>query len=475
MPELKFTKDNLLDRTIVLNGPSKTGKTIMTLHILETLRSEIDQVIVVAPSEPSNQSYTGTVNPLFIHHGLFLPGGEGKKEKKGEGGRRFLTSIWERQEMLAKLYAQANDLPTLKKLYDRTSPTPLASAVLADTDAARADALKKIAAAHGDTPLAQAQSDEINKKYSQMLAKVYKQAVLDNYAALYARRAEFSEPEMYCLTYLTINPRLLLILDDCAADIKPFFNDPIFRRYFYQNRHCFITMILCCQDDTDLAANLRKNAFITVYTNASVTRAACSRGAFAPNMIPEVERAAGQIFQGRGHRKLVYLREGEGADCQQIFYAEATPPKKFVFGSGALQDLCREVQAPSGGMDASNPFYGRFRINEAPDQAPTEPPLPAAESRLAKRELDARRADVDARRAASRAEADADARRADSRLDTRPAREAAGAKHAEPARSAKADTPWSLAKRAAATIPPDPRDVGKSYVSRLIGRSTGRR
>jgi hypothetical protein len=92
-------------------------------------------------------------------------------------------------------------------------------------------------------------------------------------------RNDLSEDERCCLQHLHFNPRLLLIFDDCAAQLKPFFNKDVFRLLFYQNRHSFITVVLCCQDDTDLPANLRKNAFLSFFTEPVICTANFGRQA----------------------------------------------------------------------------------------------------------------------------------------------------------------------------------------------------
>ena len=51
------------------------------------------------------------------------------------------------------------------------------------------------------------------------------------------KQKHLTEDEKYSLMYLNFNPRLLLIFDDCSAQLKPFFNKEIFRMLFYQNRH----------------------------------------------------------------------------------------------------------------------------------------------------------------------------------------------------------------------------------------------
>src|SRR5271170_3772007 len=68
VPQLVFAPSLFLDKTTVLYGPTKTGKTVHIKCILETLRGCCDEIIVVAPSEPSNRSYEGFVDAPLIHY-----------------------------------------------------------------------------------------------------------------------------------------------------------------------------------------------------------------------------------------------------------------------------------------------------------------------------------------------------------------------------------------------------------------------
>lgn len=41
-----------------------------------------------------------------------------------------------------------------------------------------------------------------------------------------------TEDEKFTLNYINLNPRLLLILDDCAAELHPLFTKEIFKSFF---------------------------------------------------------------------------------------------------------------------------------------------------------------------------------------------------------------------------------------------------
>jgi hypothetical protein len=159
---------------------------------------------------------------------------------------------------------------------------------------------------------------------------------------------------------LNFNPRLLLIFDDCAAQLKPFFNKDIFRLLFYQNRHSYITVILVCQDDTDLAANLRKNAFISFFTTGIVSSSNFERPS---NKFPkDVKALVGAILPDvfQGNRKLAYIREDDSR--QNFYHVECPYPRPAMFGSQASHELCALLHSTGTTIDRENPYYEHFRL-----------------------------------------------------------------------------------------------------------------
>ena len=120
IPELKVSPSLFIDKTIAIYGPSKTGKTVIIKHIMKTVDTFIDQVLVISPSEPSNRSYEGFVDSPFIHYRLYLADPKNpKKEDGSKGALRFLEAVWKRQEMMAAIYTRANKKSVLRELFSK--------------------------------------------------------------------------------------------------------------------------------------------------------------------------------------------------------------------------------------------------------------------------------------------------------------------------------------------------------------------
>ena len=362
VPRLPVTQGLYLDRTVAIYGPSGTGKTVITKHIMQTLQGHVEQAIIVAPSEPSNRSYAGFVDPPFIHYRMFLADPSNPKRDDGpRGALRFLEAIWKRQEMMAAIYTRANNPEVLTRLYARVSSDARqgGSRIIEAINERRARVVEQVRKQYPDSGRCEEKTKEVNAKFKKMLVLIYKKFITPEYEDLWGR-GDLSEDERYSLAYLTFNPRLLLIFDDCAAQLKPFFSKDIFRLLFYQNRHSFITVIISCQDDTDLPANLRKNAFVSFFTEPVVCASNFER---ASNKFGKPARAyvgdiAPEVF--RGNRKLAYIREDERR--QHFYHFECPYPKPFRFGSEALHELTVAVQSEGVSMDKDNPYFSSFKL-----------------------------------------------------------------------------------------------------------------
>lgn len=366
VPELQLHPGLLIDRTTVVYGPSKTGKTVIVKNIMKQVHGHIEQVLLVAPTEPSNRSYDGFVDPSLIHYRMYLPDPADKRDTELKAAMRFLETVYKRQEMMAAIYTRANNPETLSALYARLSHAERKTGdrYIASLERKRRRVVDSVRRQHARNP---GQSDqkvkEVNEKFKKMLVLVYKKFLSPNVERLWkiaARSKDLNEDERYSLYYLHFNPRLLLIFDDCAAQLKPFFNKEIFRKLFYQNRHSYITVAICCQDDTDLPTNLRKNAFISIFTEPIVCTSNFDRGS---NQFPKATKAyvseiVPEVFVG--FRKLAYIREDDKR--QHFYHLTCAYPRPFMFGSDALTELCAAVRSEGVTMDTENPFFEKFRV-----------------------------------------------------------------------------------------------------------------
>lgn len=364
VPRLEITPEMVVNRTTVIFGPSGTGKTIIGKHILGVVRPQIQQVLVVSPSEPSNRAYEGFVDAPLIHFGLALAPEPGARRKEGpkQAALRFLDAIWKRQEIMASVYKKANEPRVLARLFRRIprAARPEGIGAIAEANSRRLEVREALRRRFAAEPGRAADKEkEVNEKFEAILVLLYKKFITPYFAEIWDRD-DLSEEERFSLNYLGFNPRLLLILDDCASELKAVVSSDEFKRFFYRGRHVMVTTVLLLQDDTDLPTNLRKNAFLSVFTDPIVARSNFDRT--SNNFPRETKTFVGGVLPDvfRGNRKLVYIRDDPRG--RNFYHLEVPYPAAFRFGSPATHELCDEVKAARGAIDAENPFYSRFRV-----------------------------------------------------------------------------------------------------------------
>lgn len=364
IPSLKIDASTILDRTIAIYGPSKTGKTVITKNLMKILNKQIGQALIIAPSEPSNKSYEGVVDPPLIHYRMYLPkpNASSKTDEDSKGAIRFLKSIWARQEAMASTYNTANRPEILKSLYSKINHNSkqAANTIIQKirTKEQKTCAQIKINRAMDQCRL-ENEIGDITTRTEAAVLKIYKKVISDNYDFLWKHQS-LTKDERYSLTYIDFSPRLLLIFDDCAAQFRPLFTQDIFRMLFYQNRHCYLTVIFCCQDDTDLPPNLRKNAYISFFTTTVTASSNFERASnsFQKGTKKYVSDIVNDVFVG--NRKLAYLRDDD--KNQNFYHIEFQLPGKFYFGSDSVRQLCTEVKNNGMSISKENPFYKCFEI-----------------------------------------------------------------------------------------------------------------
>lgn len=361
LPEFKLTADLFINKLTVLYGPTRSGKTVIVQNILKKLRKHIDQIIVVCPTEPSHKTYEKFVPKPLIHYSLGSVDPSIKKDTPKDAACRFLQAIYDRQTMVTNFYQTHNKAEKWKEFYKKIPgrKRQRSDEIIDRINRRRDKVIEKIR--REKTGVDAVDSMEIvSAKHSGALEMIYKKYVRENFKEV---KRHCSNKDREILYYIEFNPKIVLVLDDCAADLGLINKTEIFRRFFYQGRHCNITTVICCQDDTDLNANLRKNAMLSIFTSRGVCLSNFTRQANnVPNDVKNmVTDAAARVF--KGHRKFVYLRDDDTGQC--YYHLTCPKPKKFIFGSRAIQELCDLVVADSNEIDKSNKFYKAFAKSTA--------------------------------------------------------------------------------------------------------------
>jgi len=306
--------------------------------MLRVLKDYIPVPIVICPTEPSNRSYEKFIDKTLIHYDVGI-------NKKEEG---LLDKLWEWQSMRASIYNKVNRLDVIRSLYNRIRSDET-DRIVRKIEEKKRKAISTVGSA---------KHEEVAETFDELIVKFLKKHISLKKHVLENYKSTMSEDELLSLTYINLNPRLLLVFDDCAADIRTHLGKTIFRKIFYQSRHSFITTIFCNQDDTDLPANLLKNVAINIFTQPAVAKANFERNSnsYTKDLARRANSLAQEVFVG--YRKLVFIDN----DPHMFYHYTAQIVEPFKFGSGALRHLCSAVAAKDGAIDKQNKYYHMFRL-----------------------------------------------------------------------------------------------------------------
>jgi hypothetical protein len=362
IPELEMKISNFLLRNIVIYGPSNTGKTVCAKDIMHTLKQEVDQVLVIAPTNTQNDSYTGLVPDQFIHTDIYLPPPVAITKKnskdKEEGACRFMSLIIERQKALVSEYRRSNNISILKRIYKHVHGDPIGeelAKVNSKRSAMHANLEKQVPPSK-----IQSMSKSIDEQCDKIYLELYKKAIRANMRHLIGQ-SHISKEDKQTINFIDVNPHLLLILDDCAATMKFLFKSDVFSEIFYQGRHNYITLILICQDDVDLPTSLRKNAYISIFTSSVIANTYFTRMNDKTTSKTAID-AIDTIFRASGddkYRRMAYIRE-PSPGCSQFSFKTFPVRDSFRFGSDALYELCDKVKDDGSQIQSGNRFSQVF-------------------------------------------------------------------------------------------------------------------
>jgi energy-coupling factor transporter ATP-binding protein EcfA2 len=362
LPKRDLSAFDFLDKSVALYGPSGSGKTVVMTHIMELIQPHVEVAIIVSPQEPTNQSYKGIVDPQLIHFRFFLPDpSASKKENHAEGAKRFLNAIWQRQEALLYYTAIARDPENIKALLKRLK------SVSRDDYEAHCDLKSRIAQKKKEMEQ-KLRHNVSEKEYKETMARVsdylddceyksYSDKMQKNLAKLWA--LNLTSDERNALARSKVNPRILLVLDDCAAELSPIMKLEIFKKFMYQGRHCKVTLMVAAQDDTDLDSKIRKNFFRSVFCTRVVADACFGRKSnnYPKHYVEYVRALSDPVFKNElEFKKLIYFRLEE-----KFYWIRARKPAgELKFCSSAVRELCKKVAQKGPQMDKSNPFGKLF-------------------------------------------------------------------------------------------------------------------
>ena len=288
----------------ILYGSSGTGKSTILDEVMFLLKPYIPVCFVIAPTNSSNQAFTGKVPRRFIKDGRDL-------KKLVAWLEKFIS----RQKHTAQMYMNANNLKNLKALFDKVSDSQAKELEISIIRKAEDSMIFISSSQTLNFAQKKTQKSAIKVERDKMLRKVYKTSIRYHKLIL-EKSTSLSKMERAALTFLDINPHVLLVLDDCASKFKKLYKmSTAIKEIFYEGRQSFITTIITTQDDKEIDSELRKNSMINIFTTAQTATAAFERTSNSyPKHVKErskqcIETVFKQdISKAKHFQKLIYIQ-----------------------------------------------------------------------------------------------------------------------------------------------------------------------
>jgi hypothetical protein len=334
IPYLEKKAENFLDKTTFIFGGTGSGKTTIIEEIMWMCKDKIPNYIVIVP-QTSAELYRKKLPDRCI---------------KDDLTKKMLIKIWNRQTDMTKCYNIAKDPKVLESLFNKVG-NKQANLMIQAVNISANSHIDKIRR-RTDLNFAQkrAQETAIEVSRSEAIRQIYKDTIRDNKDLL--MKKNLSMMEETAVEYLDVNPRIMLIIDDCSEKIASwmgFFKKGevnIFESILFRGRWNYITMVFVSHDDKLIKPELRKGARVTIFTTSQSLIASLQKpqSGYTNQEKKEGMKIAGKLFAGeengvKTYQKLCYIRE----DPKPFKYTIANLYPDFELGCGPLKELAEKL------------------------------------------------------------------------------------------------------------------------------------
>lgn len=330
--ELTYNYNHFIDKSTIIFGESGTGKSVIIRDILFHLNNHVDQILVISPTDKQNNLYSDIVPLPCIHYTIT---------------EELLKNIWDRQEALVATYTNANKQEHIDSLYGRIKNklesekiiNQLTMKLLEQRQTTKKEEYQKM-------------KDELNAT----IVNIKKHIISQHRTELIL--CNLSKEEAFSLKYFNLNPRIVIVFDDCTSLLDKFQKNEIIKKLFYQGRWTNITTLIACHTDKALNPEIKKNAFIHIFTDRNITNAYINRA--SSDLTAEGKKialsACEQVFvKTIPYQKMIWMR------LEKTYYKfTATNREKFRFGSDIIWQYCKKISATEGTVNSKNPFILDF-------------------------------------------------------------------------------------------------------------------
>lgn len=350
--QMEMRPGAFIRKSTCMYGPSGTGKTVFTIHAMHLLKDTFPRVFVFSPTNQQNHDYDGIIPHALIFTELKLD---------------FIVRLYEYQKMATDVYENANNLDILHELFMKVA-NPKHKKFIHLLLEAKKKAMNEVNNTSRSVSEKRQREKEVDDVFTDVLRDAYKNVISSGKNPDILAAQSLSKKERFSLKFRNYNPRVLVIFDDAMTEIGEMIKEgkkqkqPVIQNFFYKGRHAHITSFYTFQNDKGLDSELRKNAFISLFTNKSEAVSYFSRSSngFGPEEKKIALAACDEIFKEENERrfcKMVYVRNDPKYKFQYVIAEEQEP---FEMCSNLVRKYCKKIEKKGASFDTNNKFFKKF-------------------------------------------------------------------------------------------------------------------
>ncbi len=337
IPHISETATPYLNKSTIIYGTTNSGKTVIVKYIMNLLKDDIPNIFIFCPTDDpdSSSSYTRFVPSKCVITDL-------------SNVPNLLADLWNRQIEAKSIYNKCNKLDILQKIYNKY-PTDAFKKLIDRTTKLYNDGIRTLTE---NTNMSdddkETKKTEFTESFDKNMRKIFKKSIEVNKIE-YEKMTDLDEDEKQVITFIKLNPNIMLLFDDCQAQIAEWGKDTNIRKVFFQGRHNFITSIFLLQTNNGLHTDFRQNTFNNIFTssNAAIGYFTNKSNNLSISLKREVEKIIEQIYQEntdpnlpKNYKKLVYCPQ----DPIPIKYILAKIITQMKFGDPCLWELSKKIE-----------------------------------------------------------------------------------------------------------------------------------
>ncbi|MCA9330243.1 hypothetical protein KDA11_06340, partial [Candidatus Saccharibacteria bacterium] len=251
-----LSPDIILGHSNTIYGTSESGKTTLVIYLMRLLAPIVGTVVIFCPSaRGKNRDYDGIVPNAMIHTEL---------------DKSFFIKIAHMQEARATQYEHVENKENIKKLYSFVRSDRI-DACIRNLEAMYRKAYRQKKKYSKDEKEFREEMKRLRQLITTAKYSLYKKQIMFRSKDIPVKR--LTQSERIALSFIDLNPHILVIFDDCTEDLKEICNssDPEskeFYKFYTQGRWRNITVLTISHDLGSFPKKLRANSHNSFFADS---------------------------------------------------------------------------------------------------------------------------------------------------------------------------------------------------------------